>query len=195
MKHYILVRWRQREGETRRTLVNLHKIVTVVDSVQGCKIHFQGYCLDVGDSFEDVCGMIEAAEAEGSRKPAAPLTGAAAIAGKKGEARHARWQPGTNGWPHCSACGWPADIDREEFRMWGNFRAAERPRCSTCGAIMDGKDTNVPGTNESAPDADPKRKRAFRFGEEEPGESSSIAAPAAMRSIPPSSDDGGGDAL
>ena len=78
MKHYILVRWRQREGETRRTLVNLHKIVTVVDSVQGCKIHFQGYCLDVEDSFEEVIAMIERAEAEGSRKPGRPLMGTAA---------------------------------------------------------------------------------------------------------------------
>lgn len=78
MKHYILVRWKPREGETRRTLVNLHKIVTVVDSVQGCKIHFQGYCLDVEDSFEDVCGMIDAAEAEGSRKPGRPLMGTGA---------------------------------------------------------------------------------------------------------------------
>ncbi len=78
MKHYILVRWRQREGETCLTLVNLHKIVTVVGSLQGCKIHFQGYCLDVEDSFEDVCGMIEAAEAKGSRKPGRPLMGTAA---------------------------------------------------------------------------------------------------------------------
>lgn len=51
----------------------------MVDSVQGCKIHFQGYCLDVGDSFEDVIAMIEAAEAEGSRKPGdRPLMGTAA---------------------------------------------------------------------------------------------------------------------
>ena len=145
MKHYILVRWRQREGETRRTLVNLHKIVTVADSVQGCKIHFQGYCLDVGDSFEDVISMIEQAEAEGSRKPAdRPLMGTAARE-RQGEARHARWQTGTGGWPHCSACGWPADIDREEFRMWGNFRAAERPRCSTCGARMERVQSDQPG--------------------------------------------------
>lgn len=78
MKHYILVRWKNWPGETRLTLVNLHKIVTVVDSVQGCKIHFQGYCLDVEDSFENVCGMIEAAEAEGGRKPGRPLMGTAA---------------------------------------------------------------------------------------------------------------------
>ena len=78
MKHYILVRWRQREGETCRTLVNLHKIVTVVGSLQGCKIHFQGYCLDVEDSFEEVIAMIERAEAEGSRKPGRPLLGTAA---------------------------------------------------------------------------------------------------------------------
>ena len=48
-------------------------------AVQGCKIHFQGYCLDVEDSFDDVIYMIERAEAEGSRKPAdRPLMGTAA---------------------------------------------------------------------------------------------------------------------
>ena len=79
MKHYILVRWRQRDGETSRTLVNLHKIVTVVGAPQGCKIHFQGYCLDVEDSFDDVIAAIEQAEAEGSRRPGdRPLMGTAA---------------------------------------------------------------------------------------------------------------------
>lgn len=76
MKHYILIRWRQREGETCRTLVNLHKIVTVVGAPKGCKIHFQGYCLDVEDSFDNVIAAIEQAEAEGSRKPGRPLMGA-----------------------------------------------------------------------------------------------------------------------
>ena len=148
MKHYILVRWRQREGETRRTLVNLHKIVTVVDSVQGCKIHFQGYCLDVGDSFEDVCGMIEAAEAEGSRKPGdRPLMGTGDwmdLSGASAPAQHrAQWVANKSGWPYCTNCGAPADIDREEFRMRGNIRAAKSPRCPSCGANMYGRDAGV----------------------------------------------------
>ncbi len=147
MKHYILVRWRQREGETRRTLVNLHKIVTVVDSVQGCKIHFQGYCLDVGDSFEDVCGMIEAAEAEGSRKPGdRPLMGTAARE-RQGEAapqrRRGQWEAGKDGWPFCPFCGVPADIDREEFRMKGDVRAAETLFCPTCGARLERVQSDV----------------------------------------------------
>ena len=148
MKHYILVSWRQREGETRRTLVNLHKIVTVVDSVQGCKIHFQGYCLDVEDSFEDVIAMIEAAEAEGSRKPAdRPLMGICDwmdFSGKSAPTQiRAQWEADRSGWPYCTNCGVPADIDREEFRMKGNIRAAKSPRCPTCGANMYGKDTRV----------------------------------------------------
>ena len=147
MKHYILVRWRQREGETCRTLVNLHKIVTVVDSVQGCKIHFQGYCLDVEDSFEDVCGMIEAAEAEGSRKPGArPLMGTGDWMDLPGASAptqvRAQWVADKSGWPYCTNCGVPADIDREEFRVKGNIRVAKSPRCPTCGANMYG--TNVP---------------------------------------------------
>lgn len=106
MRHYIEVRWKAGGGPPVRTLVNLTRLVTVVDDPKGCKVHMQGFCLEVADSFDDVMGRIEAAEAE---------------------------------------------------RVF-----------------------------------DPKRKLAFRFGEEEPGESSSIAAAAAMRSIPPSSDDGGG---
>ena len=154
MKHYILVHWKNRlgENETRRTLVNLHKIVTVVDSVQGCKIHFQGYCLEVWDSFEDICGMIEAAEAEGSRKPAdRPLMGTAARE-RQGEAapqrRHGKWEAGKDGWPFCPFCGVPADIDREEFRLNGDVRAAETPFCPTCGARLEG--TQEGRTNESS---------------------------------------------
>ncbi len=149
MKHYILVHWKNRlgENETRRTLVNLHKIVTVVDSVQGCKIHFQGYCLEVGDSFEDVCGMIEAAEANGSRKSAdRPLMGTAARE-RQGEAapqrRRGQWEAGKDGWPFCPFCGVPADIDREEFRMKGDVRAAETPFCPTCAARLAGRDAGV----------------------------------------------------
>ena len=79
MRHDIEVRWKARGGPPVRTLVNLTRLVTVVDDARGCKVHMQGYCLDVEDSFEDVCGMIEAAEAEGSRKPAdRPLMGTAA---------------------------------------------------------------------------------------------------------------------
>ncbi len=147
MKHYILVSWRQRDGETRRTLVNLHKIVTVVDSAQGCKIHSQGYCLDVGDSFDDVIYMIERAEAEGSRKPGdRPLMGTAARE-RQGEAapqrRRGQWEAGKDGWPFCPFCGAPADIDREEFRMKGDVRAAETPFCPTCGARLAGRDAGV----------------------------------------------------
>ena len=146
MKHYILVRWRN-AGTVRQTLVNLHKIVTVVDSVQGCEIHFQGYCLDVEDSFEDVCGMIERAEAEGSRKPGdRPLMGTAARE-RQGEAapqrRRGQWEAGKDGWPFCPFCGVPADIDREEFRMKGDVRAAETPFCPTCGARLAGRDAGV----------------------------------------------------
>jgi len=154
MKGFILVSWRQREGETRRTLVNLHKIVTVVDSVQGCKIHFQGYCLDVEDSFEDVCGMIEAAEAEGSLKPGRPLMETGDLMDLPGASApsqlRAQWEADRSGWPYCTNCGVPADIDREEFRMRGNIRAAKSPRCPTCGANMYGKDTNVPGSPGTA---------------------------------------------
>jgi len=143
MRHYILVRWKSCPEETRRTLVNLHKIVTVVDSVQGCKIHFQDYCLDVGDSFEDVCGMIEAAEAEGSRKPGdRPLMGTGDWMDLPGASAptqiRAQWEADRSGWPYCTNCGVPADIDREEFRMKGNIRAAKSPRCPTCGALMEG---------------------------------------------------------
>ena len=147
MKHYILVRWRQREGETRRTLVNLHKIVTVVGAPQGCKIHFQGYCLDVEDSFETVCGMIEAAEAEGSRKPGRPLMGTGDWMDLPGASApvqcRAQWEADRSGWPYCTNCVVPADIDRAEFRMKGNIRAAKSPRCPTCGALMERVQSDV----------------------------------------------------
>ena len=147
MKHYILVSWRQREGETCRTLVNLHKIVTVVGAPQGCKIHFQGYCLDVEDSFEDVCGMIEAAEAEGSRKPGRRLMGTGDWMDLPGASApvqcRAQWETDRDGWPYYTNCGVPAAIDRENFRMLGNIRADKSPRCPTCGANMYGKDTGV----------------------------------------------------
>lgn len=153
MKHYFLVRWRN-AGTVRRTLLNLHKIVTVVDSLQGCKIHFQGYCLDVEDSFEDVIAMIEAAEAEGSRKPSRPLMGTGDWMDRPGPSApvqcRAQWVADKRGWPYCTNCGVPADIDREEFRMKGNIRAAKSPRCPTCGANMYGKDTNVPGSQGTA---------------------------------------------
>lgn len=146
MKHYILVRWRN-AGTVRQTLVNLHKIVTVVDSVQGCKIHFQGYCLEVADSFDDVISMIEQAEAEGSRKPGRPLIRTGDRMDLPGASAPvqcwARWEADRNGWPYCTNCGVPADIDREEFRMKGNIRAAKSPRCPTCGALMEGVQSNV----------------------------------------------------
>lgn len=147
MRHYILVRWRN-AGTVRRTLVNLHKIVTVVDSPQYCKIHFQGYCLDVEDSFDDVIYMIERAEAEGSRKPAdRPLMGTGDWMDLPGASApvqcRAQWEADRNGWPYCTNCGVPAAIDREEFRMKGNIRAAKSPRCPTCGALMEGVQSNV----------------------------------------------------
>lgn len=147
MKHYILVSWRQREGETCRTLVNLHKIVTVVGAPQGCKIHFQGYCLDVEDSFEDVCGMIEAAEAEGSRKPGRRLMGTGDWMDLPGASApvqcRAQWETDRDGWPYYTNCGVPAAIDRENFRMLGNIRADKSPRCPTCGALMEGGQGDV----------------------------------------------------
>ena len=75
MKHYIEVRWRQKDGPAARTLINLTRIVTVVDEPSGCKIHMQGYCLNVADSYDEVLGRIAAAEAERSpqeRRPQRP---------------------------------------------------------------------------------------------------------------------------
>jgi len=73
VRHYIEVCW-----QGRRTLVNLTRLVTVVDAPHGCKIHMQGYCLEVADSYEEVLGRIEAAEAERvfdpKRKPAERIT-------------------------------------------------------------------------------------------------------------------------
>lgn len=141
MKHYILVRWKPRDGETCPTLVNLHKIVTVVGDRHGCKIHFQGYCLDVEDSFSNVLSKIEAAEAEGSRKPGRPLMGTGDWMDRPGASApvlcRAQWVADRNGWPYCTNCGVPAEISREEFRMKGNIRAATSPRCPTCGALME----------------------------------------------------------
>ena len=63
--------------------------------------------------------------------------------------------------------------------------------CGWCGVCpedkRDARDCEIAMLGEN-----PERKQTFRSGEEEPGESSSIAAPAAMRSIPPSFDDSGG---
>ena len=59
MSHYIEVCC-----QGRRTLVNLTRLVTVVDAPHGCKIHMQGYCLEVADSYEEVLGRIADAEAE-----------------------------------------------------------------------------------------------------------------------------------
>lgn len=142
MRHYIQVDWKRPGGRRERTLINLTRVVSVVDDPGGCKIHMQGYCLEVEDSFDDVISMIEQAEAEGSRKPGdRPLMGTAARE-RQGEAapqrRRGQWEAGKDGWPFCPFCGFPADIDREEFRMKGEVRAAETPFCPTCGARLDG---------------------------------------------------------
>lgn len=63
--------------------------------------------------------------------------------------------------------------------------------CEWCGVCPEDK-RDARDCEIAMLDANPERKQTFRSGEEEPGESSSIAAPAAMRSIPPRSDDGGG---
>lgn len=63
MRHYIEVRWKDKAGAPTRTLVNLTRIVSVVDDAGGCKIHMQGYCLNVADSYDDVVARIAAAEA------------------------------------------------------------------------------------------------------------------------------------
>lgn len=70
MRHYIEVRWKDKAGAPTRTLVNLTRIVSVVDDAGGCKIHMQGYCLNVADSYDDVVARIAAAEAE--RRPQRP---------------------------------------------------------------------------------------------------------------------------
>ncbi|MBQ6359230.1 MAG: hypothetical protein IJI97_09835 [Clostridia bacterium] len=134
-------------GDHVQVLVNTRSIELVVRTSWGCEIRLPSRILQVTDAYEDVIARIEAAEAKGSRKPAdRPVMGTAARE-RQGEAapqrRRGQWEAGKDGWPFCPFCGAPADIDREEFRMKGDVRAAETPFCPTCGARLAGRDAGV----------------------------------------------------
>ncbi len=131
-------------GDHVQVLVNPRSIELVVRTSWGCEIRLPSSILQVTDAYEDVIARIEAAEAEGNRKPAdrplmwtwswmdMDLPGASAPAQVR-----AQWEADRSGWPYCTNCGVQADIDREEFQMKGNIRAAKSPRCPTCGALME----------------------------------------------------------
>lgn len=138
-------------GDHVQVLVNLRSIELVVRTSWGCEIRLPSRILQVTDAYEDVIAWIAASAAEGSRKPGdRPLMGTGDRMDLPGASApvqcQAQWEADRNGWPYCTNCGVPADIDGEEFRMKGNIRAAKSPRCPTCGANMYGKDTNVPGS-------------------------------------------------
>ena len=86
-----------------------------------------------------------------------------------------------------------SDLNKRLMAITLEHNRAMKRLCEWCGVCpedkRDARDCEIAMLGEN-----PERKQTFRSGEEEPGESSSIAAPAAMRSIPPRSDDGGGDA-
>ena len=134
-------------GDHVQVLVNLRSIELVVRTSWGCEIQLPSRILQVTDAYEDVIARIAAAEAEGSRKPGRPLIRTGDRMDLPGASAPvqcwARWEADRNGWPYCTNCGVPADIDREEFRMKGNIRAAKSPRCPTCGALMEGVQSNV----------------------------------------------------
>ena len=133
-------------GDHVQVLVNPRSIELVVRTSWGCEIRLPSCILQVTDAYEDVIAWIAEAEAEGSRKPGRPLMGTAARE-RQGEAapqrRRGQWEAGKDGWPFCPFCGVPADIDRENFRLLGNIRAAETPFCPTCGARLAGRDAGV----------------------------------------------------
>lgn len=143
-------------GDHVQVLVNPRSIELVVRTSWGCEIRLPSCILQVTDAYEDVIARIEAAEAKGNRKPGRPLMGTGDRMDRPGASApvqcRAQWVADKNGWPYCTNCGVPAEIDREEFRMKGNIRAAKSPRCPTCGADMYGKDTNVPGIPPSSDD-------------------------------------------
>lgn len=140
-------------GDHVQVLVNLRSIELVVRTSWGCEIQLPSRILQVTDAYEDVIARIAPAEAEGNRKPAdRPLMGTGDWMDLPGASApvqcRAQWEADRDGWPYCTNCGVPAGIDREEFRMKGNIRAAKSPRCPTCGALMER--TQECRTNESS---------------------------------------------
>lgn len=140
-------------GDHVQVLVNLRSVELVVRTSWGCEIQLPSRILQVTDAYEDVIARIAAAKAEGSWKPGRPLMGTGDWTDRTPGASapvqcRAQWEADRDGWPYCTNCGVPADIDREEFRVKGNIRAAKSPRCPTCGANMYG--TNVPDSQGTA---------------------------------------------
>lgn len=74
MRHYIQVDWKRPGGRRERTLINLTRVVSVVDDPGGCKIHMQGYCLEVANTFDEVMDLISAADRPSSAAKRTPPT-------------------------------------------------------------------------------------------------------------------------